>query len=69
MVIKIYKKLTDKQKNKGVVFSSSLSIDRTEGETIHEVFKDDLEGDLKIDRLLDDKFFNKSPYNFNIIRR
>lgn len=41
MVKKIYKKLTQEQILKGVIFSSCLSTNRTEllNDTIHEVFK------------------------------
>ena len=67
---KVYKKLTEEQKKRNVVFSSCLSELRTENEseTTHEIFKDDADADIRRKRLLDDKFFNKSPYNFNIIR-
>ena len=70
MVKKVYKKLTQEQKNRGVFFSSCLSVDRTEreGDTLHEVFKNDID-EKKIGRLIDDKFFNKSHFKFNIIRR
>lgn len=42
-MIKVYKKLTDDQIKRGVIFSSCLSISRTESlkDTIHEVFKID----------------------------
>lgn len=81
---KIYKKLTEEQKKRGVIFSSCLSVGRTETEkdTIHEVFKvtEDKtkpnyiinrgysENEEEIKRLRDDKFFNNSHWNFNIIR-
>lgn len=83
---KIYKKLTEEQKKRGVVFSSCLSEYRTEqkGDEIHDVlkiiendFKDKPTYELKkaidkneliILRLKDDKFFNPSHWNFNIIR-
>lgn len=68
---KVYKKLSKEQYNRGVIFSSCLSTYREEllDDTIHEVFKDDLDINTHIDRLLDDSFFNKSQFNFNIIRR
>ena len=84
---KIYKKLTEEQKKRGVIFSSCLSEYRTEqkNDEIHEVFKINEEyfknkpayesikfrneNDLIIKRLKDDKFFNDSHWNFNILRR
>ena len=75
---KIYKKLTNDQKLRGVIFSSTL----TEGnktelitDTIHEVTKENLykcsEGTDKIKLLLDDSFFSgsDSPFKYNIIRK
>lgn len=71
MVRKIYKKLTEEQKQKGVIFSSCLSVYRTEqkDDNIHEVLSCDVEKHEKIDRLTDDSFFNKSHFKFNIIRK
>ena len=70
MVKKVYKKPTEEQKKRGVIFSSCLSKYREEmkGDTIHEIQKDadDISG--TIERLKDDKFFNSSHWNFNIIR-
>lgn len=68
---KIYKKLTKDQRERGVVFSSTLSRATTElvGDTIHEVKSDDPERYDKIRRLKDDKFFNGSPWKYNIIRQ
>lgn len=67
---KVYKKLTEDQKKRGVIFSSCLSVGRTEqdGDTIHEVLKDGEDINGHIERLKDDKFFNSSHWNFNIIR-
>jgi hypothetical protein len=64
---KVYQKLRDEQKERGVIFSSELigDIDAVE----HEVFKDDENKELIIKRLLDDKFFSASPYKYNLIRR
>jgi len=62
---KVYKTLTQDQKARGVVFSSQLR----PGTTIHEVKYNDRDRDTVIDRLLDDKFFNNSPYTRNEIRR
>ena len=65
---KVYKKLTKEQKEKGIIFTSLLSVGRTEGDTIHEVLETDKDKYTKIDRLKDDKFFNTSYYNYNIIK-
>lgn len=62
---KVYKSLTDDQKARGVIFSSQL----LGGGTIHEVFRDQYEGQKIIERLLDDKFFNGSHYKANEIRQ
>lgn len=72
---KVYKKLTRDQKDRGVIFSSTLSTQRTEqeGDTVHEVTAETLHdcapGTDKITLLSDDKFFQGSPWKFNIIRR
>lgn len=68
---KIYKKLTEEQKNRGVIFTSTLSICTTElmGDTTHEVFLEDIDKNLVIKRLLDDKFFRDSYFKYNIIRK
>jgi hypothetical protein len=71
---KIYKKLTESQIKRGVVFSSCLSEYRTEQtdkDTIHEVFKEQTQQEQNetIARLKNDKFFNPSHYKFNIIRQ
>ncbi len=67
---KVYKKLTEDQIKRGVIFSSCLSSCRTEQEsdTMHEVLKDDEDFYSTIERLRDDSFFNSSPWTFNIIR-
>lgn len=69
---KIYKDLTEEQKKRNVVFSSCLSLYTTEQKTdrLHEVLKDEEDKSDKINKLCDDKFFNKSPfYRYNIVRR
>jgi len=68
---KIHKKLTVKQINDNVIFTSTLSKFRTEqtNDNIHKVYIDDDDKDITISRLLDDSFFDNSPFNFNIIRR
>ncbi len=62
---KIYKPLLQEQIDRGVIFSSEL----IGGGIRHEVFKDDEDKQQKIDRLLNDKFFNDSPYKRNEIRQ
>lgn len=61
---KKYLKLTDDQKARGIIFSSRLA----GSTTIHEVHKDDEDKHKTIDRLMDDKFFNNSPFKYNEIR-
>ncbi len=61
---KVYKSLTSDQIARGIIFSSEL----VGGGKIHEVHEDDEDKDRCIARLLDDSFFNKSPYKYNEIR-
>lgn len=69
---KIYLPLTQDQKDRGVIFSSTLSRCKVEqpNDVIHEVFKDSSNIRSTIDRLMDDKFFNKNTigWKYNIIR-
>jgi hypothetical protein len=67
---KIYRKLTKEQRDRGVIFSSTLSKYTTEmvGDTTHEVMMDNPDSCEEIRRLKDDKFFNNSPWKYNIIR-
>jgi hypothetical protein len=72
MVRKLKRTLTKEQRERGVIFSSALSISK-EGDddcTTHEILismaRDERE--LMRKRLLDDSFFNESPFNYNIIR-
>lgn len=67
---KIRLDLTAEQIARGIAFSSTLSKAKTEqpGDLTHEVYKNDPEIASKIDRLLDDKFFDPSPWSYNIIR-
>lgn len=62
---KIYAKLTEDQLSRGVLFSSEL----VPGGIVHEVFIEDLDGAETIKKLLNDKFFNGSPYKYNLIRK
>ena len=68
---KIYKKLTKDQINRGVIFSSCLSVYKFETieDTIHEVLNTQKDKDEIIRRLKDDKFFKNSHFKFNIIRK
>ena len=77
-MIKIYRKLTEEQIKRNVVFSSCLSVDSDEHNTIHEVFSLPLSKQTKthfddnqeeIRKLKDDKFFNDSRFKYNIIRQ
>lgn len=70
---KVYKELTDDQCMRGVMFSSSLSTSQEEEGTVHEITHSEAldnawEAKKKKDRLLDDSFFDGSPFKFNIIR-
>ena len=70
---KIYKKLSEEQISRGVVFSSTLSTHQTEqiDDCVHEVFEGQTkqEREEMIARLLNDSFFDCSPWRYNIIRR
>jgi len=67
---KIYKKLTKEQKDAGIIFSSCLSTERTEQETdtIHSLKGNEKDYLVQRKRLLNDSFFNDSPFNYNIVR-
>ena len=72
-MLKVYKELTEDQCKRGVMFSSSLSTEKVENGTVHEITHSDALEDpgaarLKKERLLDDSFFDRSPFKFNIIR-
>ncbi len=64
---KKYLKLTKEQKERGVIFSSCLKGGGMD-ERIKEVFKTDKDKNIIIDRLIDDKFFDDSPFEYNEIR-
>lgn len=68
---KIYKKLTQDQVERGVIFSSTLSHRTVEGggDTIHEVFEDTVNKNLMIERLKDISFFKNSPWKYCIERQ
>ena len=63
---KRYKNLTKDQRQRGVVFSSTLL--PSDSPTIHEVFEDQEDRAVVVERLKDDKFFNNSHYKYNEIR-
>jgi len=67
---KVYKKLSEEDRERGVIFQSTLSVYRTEqqSDVTHEVFEYDSNKNDKIENLLNDSFFNKSHFNFNIVR-
>ena len=67
---KVYKKLSEEDKKRGIIFKSTLSVNRFEGvnDYTHDVFNTDEDKNEQIRRLKDDKFFNKSHFKFNIIR-
>jgi len=65
---KIYKKLTKEQRERGVIFTSSLSESTSEGGVIHEVLANDDDRNETIARLKNDKFFNRSHWKYNVIR-
>ena len=67
---KVYKKLSEEQIKRGVIFSSSLSRIREEelNGTVHEVLNTDSDKEETINRLKDDSFFNSSDWKFNILR-
>ena len=66
----IYKKLTNEQRERNIIFSSCLSCHDRELETdvVHEIKKDDDDADIKRERLLDVSFFRHSHFLFHIIR-
>ena len=68
---KIYKELTKEQIKEGVIFTSTLSKYTVEddNDTIHKVYRDNNNRDLIIDRLLNDSFFNRSNFKYNIIKK
>ena len=67
---KIYLKLTEEQKKEGIIFMSTLSKYKVEqeGDTTHIIYSDNRNNNKK-HLLLDDKFFDNSPFNYNIIRK
>lgn len=65
---KIFKNLTDDQIERGVIFSSQLIPNGKLHEVTEENYLDCSEGTNKIQLLLEDSFFNNSPYKYNEIR-
>jgi len=68
---KIYKPLTEDQKNRGVIFSSTLSNCTTElpCDMVHEVFENDRDRYATIKNLKDVRFFRNSPWRYCIERK
>jgi hypothetical protein len=69
---KIYKPLKEEQRERGVIFSSTLSLKtiEVEGDVTHEVIRGQEREVETIIRLLDDSDFDSSPcYRYNIIRK
>ena len=71
MLKKIYKDLTDDQIKREIIFSSCLSTTRYEktDDIIHELTGKEDDYNTQKERLLEDSFFNKSHWSYNIIRR
>lgn len=72
---KTYKELTDEQKERGVIFSSTLVFGRVPNETLkesgfkcHEVKRTTNNINAVIDRLKNDSLFNNSNFTRNVIR-
>ena len=67
---KIYKDLSKEDKEKGIIFKSTLSEHTTEAynDTTHTVYDTDKDKLETIKRLKDDNFFNNSFFKYNIIR-
>jgi len=70
-MIKRYKELTEDQKARGIIFSSELCYGGkyVGGGTVHEVTATQKDRDRKIRLLLDDSFFDNSPWKYNLIRK
>ena len=68
---KVYRKLTKDQEKRGIVFSSCLSkyTEEMQDDTIHELTGNEEDYNRRERLLLDDSFFNGSPWNYNIIRK
>ena len=68
---KVWTKLSKEQIKNGIIFTSTLSKKTTEEyeDTTHEVLSSHTDKEERINRLLNDSFFNPSPFNFNIIRQ
>ena len=72
---KIYLPLLKEQKERNILFSSTLSeykfetLESTRHELSESLYVDDYKEFKRREGLLkDDSFFNMSPYNYNIIR-
>lgn len=65
---KKYLELTKEQRARGVIFASTLKGGGMP-ETTHEVTIDMEDAHERIERLLNDSFFNDSPFEYNEVRR
>lgn len=67
---KIYLELTDDQKERGIIFSSTLSTNTEEliDDTTHELTGKEEDFEIIKERLLNDSFFRNSHFKYNIIR-
>jgi len=71
MGVRILRKVLGQEaKDRGIIYTSTLSTNRTElvGDTTHEIHKDDEDRTETKRRLEDASFFNNSHFKFNIIR-
>ena len=68
---KIYRKLLQEQRDRGVYFSSTLSKTKEEDGSSdrHEIMHGDPDAERRIALLKNDKFFEDSPWKYNIIRQ
>lgn len=69
-MIRVNLPLTQDQRARGVIFSSTLSNSRKEqpGDKVHEIFEDTPDKQSKIDALNNDHLFEDSPWSYNIVR-
>lgn len=68
---KVYKPLTKSQKERGIIFSSTLSCGTTEtpNDPTQEVHKDNPNKSAIIRYLSNEIFFHYIPWQYNIIRQ
>jgi len=66
---KKYLRLTKDQKQRGIIFSSTLIPKYTAPMFLHEVHKDDKNKEETIKNLINDSAFDGSLYKYNLIRK